>query len=108
MKSKTSSRQTKKAGVSLFEIAFTALPFVALIPNTFIAPPLGYEGLATQEFYFACAMVVFAGMGLVRFIRAAGATGAIELDREELLILAALAIFILWQVIFARLGADAL
>lgn len=99
MKSKT-KLQTKNASVSLFEIAFLALPFVALVPNTFIAPPLSYEGLATQEFVFACAMVIFVLIGLARILQSRRAKpGAHELDREELLMFAALAVFILWQVI---------
>jgi O-antigen ligase len=100
MKSKThppDKKADKKAGANLFEIAFLALPFLALIPNTFVVPPLSYEGLATQEFYFACASVVFAGLGLARLIRARRA--AIDIEREDLLMLATLALFTLWQVI---------
>src|SRR5262245_49647418 len=96
MKSKTHPPD-KKAGANLFEIAFIALPFLALIPNTFVVPPLSYEGLATQEFYFACAIVIFAGLGLARIIKARG--GAFEIGREDLLMLATLALFILWQVV---------
>ncbi|MGE0132816.1 MAG: O-antigen ligase family protein [Blastocatellales bacterium] len=96
MKSKTDPR-SKKTGVSLFEIAFMTLPFLALVPNTFIPPPLGYEGLATQEFVFACAIVVFAGLGLARMFRAQ--QGDLELSRENLFMLAALATFILWQAL---------
>ncbi len=96
MKSKTKPPD-KKAGANLFEIAFLALPFLALIPNTFVIPPLGYEGLATQEFYFACAGVAFAGMGVVKFIKARRA--AVEISREDLSIFATLVVFILWQVI---------
>jgi len=99
MKPKTNPR-TKKTGVSLFEIAFLALPFLALVPNTFISPPLGHEGLATQEFVFACAAVVFAGLGLARILKGwRERQGALELSREDLLMLATLAAFILWQVI---------
>ncbi|MGH9937287.1 MAG: O-antigen ligase family protein, partial [Blastocatellia bacterium] len=87
-------------GVSLFEIAFLALPFLALVPNTFIAPPLGHEGLATQEFVFACAAAAFAGLGLERILKGwRGRQGALELSRGDLLMLATLAVFILWQVI---------
>src|SRR5262245_60807738 len=96
MKSKTHPPD-KKAGANLFEIAFIALPFLALIPNTFVVPPLSYEGLATQEFYFACAIVIFAGLGLARIIKARGE--AFEIGREDLLMLATLALFILWQVV---------
>ncbi|HKQ74739.1 MAG TPA: O-antigen ligase family protein [Blastocatellia bacterium] len=87
----------KKAVANLFEIAFLALPFLALIPNTFVVPPLAYEGLATQEFYFACACALFAGLGLARLIKAGGS--ALEMSREDLWMLATLALFILWQVI---------
>src|SRR4029434_10946208 len=93
MKSKTQP-PVKKAGANLFEIAFLALPFLALIPNTFVVPPLSYEGLATQEFYFACAGVVFAALGLARFIKARRAE--LEIGREDLLMFRALALFILW------------
>jgi len=96
MKSK-SHPPDKKNGANLFEIAFLALPFLALIPNTFVVPPLSYEGLATQEFYFALAAVVFAGLGLQRIIKARRAS--LEISREDFLTLATLALFILWQVI---------
>jgi O-antigen ligase len=108
MKSKAIPR-SKKTGVSLFEIIFPVLPAIALIPNTFIAPPLGHEGLATQEFIFAMAIVIFAGIGLAQFLKSrrerqnAGAKNANEdtgeVNREELLAFAALAIFILWRLI---------
>jgi len=99
MKSKINPRN-KKAGVSLFEIAFLTLPFLALIPNTFITPPLSYEGLAVQEFVFACAAVVFAGLGLARILKGwREGQGALELSREDLFMLATLGAFILWQVI---------
>lgn len=96
MKPKANPR-SKKTGVSLFESAFPALPFLALVPNTFIPPPLGYEGLATQELVFACAVAIFAGLGLARIFRAQ--RGDLEISRERLFMLAALAAFILWQVI---------
>ena len=97
MKSKTRppDKPDKNAGANLFEIAFLALPFLSLIPNTFVVPPLGYEGLATQEFYFACAMAVFAGLGLWRIIKAR--RGALEIKRDDLLTLAMLALFILYR-----------
>src|SRR5262249_55556184 len=99
MKSKTHPRN-KKTGVSLFEIAFLALPFLALTPNTFVPPPLGHEGLATQEFIFAGSMVVFAGIGLARILKGGRArAGAIELSRDALLMLVTVAMFIFWQVI---------
>src|SRR5262245_64434093 len=96
MKSKTHPPD-KKTGAGLFEIAFLALPFLALIPNTFVVPPLSYEGLATQEFYFACASAVFAGLGLARFIKSWRST--LDIEREDLSMLATLVLFILWQVI---------
>src|SRR5262245_2741571 len=99
MKSKTRppDKPDNNAGANLFEIAFLALPFLSLIPNNFVPPPLGYEWLVRQEFYFAGAMAVFAGLGLWRIIKARGA--ALEIGREELLTLTTLALFILWQVI---------
>lgn len=96
MKSKPNPRN-KKTGVSLFEILVLALPFLALVPNNFIPPPLGYEGLATQEVVFAIASAIFAGFGLARIVRAQ--QGKLELSREDLFMLAALAAFILWQAI---------
>lgn len=91
------SETHKKTGVSLFEIALLAAPFLALVPNTFIPPPLGYGGLATQEFAFACAIVGFTGLGLARIFRAR--PGDLEISREKLFMLAALAAFILWQAL---------
>jgi O-antigen ligase len=96
-KARPPDKTDKNAGANLFEIAFLALPFLSLIPNTFVVPPLGYEGLATQEFYFACATAVFAGLGLWRIIKAR--RGALEIKREDLLPLATLALFILWQAL---------
>jgi O-antigen ligase len=96
MKSKT-IQQTKKSGISLFEFAFLALPFLAIIPNNFIPPPLSHVGLATQEVVFACAGLVFAGLGIVQIIRAR--QNRFELGREDLLMFTALTAFILWQVI---------
>jgi O-antigen ligase len=89
--------QTPKPHVSLFEYAFLALPFFALIPNTFVPPPLGHEGLATQEFVFACTAAVFAGLGLAQIFRAQ--PGLVKLSRENLLMFVALGVFILWQII---------
>jgi O-antigen ligase len=94
---KKTSPQPKKSGVGLFEIAFLALPFLALTPNTFIPPPLSHQGLATQEFVFACTAAVFAALGLVRIFRAQ--PGSFKLSREEWLMFVALAAFIAWQVV---------
>jgi O-antigen ligase len=96
MKSKTHQR-IEKPGVSLFELAFLALPFLALIPNTYVSPPLGHEGLATQELVFACTAALFAGLGLAQIFRAR--PPRFKLRREHLLMFAALAVFILWQTI---------
>ncbi|MGH9853203.1 MAG: hypothetical protein ACREBD_25470, partial [Blastocatellia bacterium] len=96
MKSKT-HQQIEKPGVSLFEFAFLALPFLALTPNNYVSPPLGHEGLATQEFVFACTATVFAGLGLAQIFRAR--PQRFKLSRENLLMFAALAVFILWQTI---------
>jgi O-antigen ligase len=96
MKSKAKPK-TKKPGVSLFEIVLLALPFLALIPNNFIPPLLGHVGLATQEFVFACAGLVFAGLGMVQIVQAG--QKQFEISREDWLMFAALSGFILWQAI---------
>ncbi len=96
MKSKT-KRQAKKPGIGLVEIAFLALPFLALTPNFYIPPTLGHQGLATNELVFACAAAVFAGLASARIFRAQ--ESRLKLRREDLLMVAALAAFILWQVI---------
>ena len=54
MKSKTKT-PPKAGGFRLLEIAFWALPLLALIPNFFVIPDLTYPGLATQEVIYSIA-----------------------------------------------------
>ncbi len=89
--------QPKSSGLNPFEIAFPALPFLALTPNFFAPPVLSYMGLATQELVFAIAATVFAALGLLQIARARA--GSYSLNRQELLIFIALSAFILWQLI---------
>jgi O-antigen ligase len=96
MKSKTSA-QTTAGSTGAFEIALLALPFLALTPNFFAIPDLSYQGLATQELVFAIVAVLFTGMGLMRIVRSKN--DPLPIDRELLLIFAALLIFILWQAV---------
>jgi O-antigen ligase len=96
MKPKTIA-QSKSGGVRLLEIAFLALPFLALIPNFFIIPDLTFPGLATQEVAFTLASAIFAALGLIQLARAE--KSLLQLARERVLLIASLLVFILWQVI---------
>lgn len=96
MKSKTNPHP-KADGIRLFEIAFLALPFLALIPNFFVIPDLTYPGLATQEIVFAVAAVAFAAIGLIELVRSPNKL--LSLLRQHALLFASLLIFILWQLI---------
>ncbi|HMV46640.1 MAG TPA: O-antigen ligase family protein [Blastocatellia bacterium] len=89
--------QPKSGGVRLLEIAFLALPFLALIPNFFIVPDLTYPGLATQEVVFAVVAAVFAALGLIELVRSQ--TNPLTLLREHALMFACLSAFILWQLV---------
>lgn len=89
--------QPKSGGVRLLEIAFLALPFLALIPNFFIVPDLTYPGLATQEIVFAVVAAVFAALGLIELVRSQ--TNPLMLLREHALMFACLSAFILWQLV---------
>ncbi|HNG34934.1 MAG TPA: hypothetical protein PK012_34985, partial [Blastocatellia bacterium] len=89
--------QPKSGGVRLLEIAFLALPFLALIPNFFIVPDLTYPGLATQEIVFAVVAAVFAALGLIELVRSQ--TNPLTLLREHALMFACLSAFILWQLV---------
>ncbi|MDX2043254.1 MAG: O-antigen ligase family protein [Acidobacteriota bacterium] len=95
---KSNAKQfTKPAGISLLEIAFLALPLLALIPNFFVVPSLNYPGLATQEVAFSFASAVFAALGLFALVRVSA--NSVQLSREQLLLVGSLALFILWQAI---------
>lgn len=96
MKSKTSPT-SKPGGVRLLEIAFLALPILALIPNFFIIPDLTFPGLATQEVAFTLASVIFAALGLIGLFRYS--ESVLRLSRRQLLLIGSLLVFILWQVI---------
>jgi O-antigen ligase len=96
MKPKTVS-QPKRSGIGLFELAFLALPFLALTPNFFAPPDLSYMGLATQELVFAIAASIFSVIGFWQIVRARAAS--LSMSRDQLLMFAALAVFILWQLI---------
>ncbi len=95
---KSNAKQpTKSAGISLLEIAFLALPLLALIPNFFVVPSLNYPGLATQEVAFPIASAVFAALGLFALVRTNA--NPLQLSREQLLLAGSLLLFILWQAI---------
>lgn len=81
----------------LLEISLLALPVLALTPNFFIPPPLSYQGMPTQEFVFACAAIVLAGLGLISLLRTPAAT--LALDRAELMMLLTLVLFIVGQAV---------
>jgi O-antigen ligase len=89
--------QKQSEGVSLLEIAFLALPLLALIPNFFVIPSLNYPGLATQEVAFALASAAFAALGLVALIRTNA--NPFKLSREQSLLAGSLLLFIVWQAI---------
>lgn len=97
MKKKTTIQpRVEKHRPGILEIALIGLPFVALIPNTFVPPALSMKGLATQELALAVytlgVVVIFAWETLRNreFI--------LTLDRETVLLLAVLALFIGWQL----------
>ncbi|MEO6726701.1 MAG: O-antigen ligase family protein [Blastocatellia bacterium] len=96
MKSKTSPL-SKPGSIRLLEVAFLALPLLALIPNFFIIPDLTFPGLATQEAVFTLAASIFAALGLIELVRAKGRV--LQLPRERVLLIVLLMVFILWQVI---------
>lgn len=75
---------------------FFALPLIALTPNFFLIPDLSYTGLATQEFVFALATVVFA---LACAVRVWQMPAWAELPRQDLWLFGPLVALILWQVL---------
>lgn len=96
MKSKTKT-QSQSEGISLLEIAFLALPLLALIPNFFVIPSLNYPGLATQEVAFALASAAFAVLALIALVRSNGNT--LKLSREQTILAGSLLLFIFWQAV---------
>lgn len=88
--------QKQSEGVSLLELAFLALPLLALIPNFFVIPSLNYPGLATQEVAFALASAAFAAIGLIALVRR---NANLSLSREQALLAASLLVFIAWQAV---------
>jgi O-antigen ligase len=95
---KSNAKQpTKSTGISLLEIAFLALPLLALIPNFFVIPSLNYPGLATQEVAFGVASAVIAALGLLALFRANA--DSIKLSREQMLLAVSLVLFIVWQAV---------
>lgn len=96
MKSKTKT-PPKAGGFRLLEIAFWALPLLALIPNFFVIPDLTYPGLATQEVIYSIAATVFAAIGLFELIRTK--TNPLNLPRQQVMLIGALLVFILWQLV---------
>src|SRR5262245_25894771 len=96
MKSRNSTLN-RATSISLFEIAFLGLPVLALTPNFFIIPDLTYQGLATQEVVFAVTAVLFAMAGMIKLARMR--MSPLKLDRNALVILIALSVYIVWQLI---------
>ncbi len=96
MKSKTTPKP-KSGGINLLEVAFLALPFLALVPNFFIIPDLTYPGLATQELVFSITSAIFALIGLIELLRLAD--GSFKLPRQQAIIFALLLAFIVWQAV---------
>lgn len=95
MKSK-SPRATPKAQLQPVELLFLALPLIALTPNFFIIPDLGFSGLATQEFVFGLAVVAFAAAGFAKALQLQAAT---QLTRQHVFLLAPISAFCLWQLL---------
>lgn len=89
--------QSKSGGVRLLEIAFLALPFLALIPNLFIIPDLTYPGLATQELVLPITAAVFAAIGLIELLRFQ--TGPLQIPGWQMALFVSLLVFIAWQLI---------
>ncbi|HZS07247.1 MAG TPA: O-antigen ligase family protein [Blastocatellia bacterium] len=91
------------ASVSLPEIVFPLIPFVALIPNFYLVPDLYYNGLPTQELCFAWMMVALTALGLIEVIRQRGAP---VVGRRDLLTLAPLVMLWLWAVALSFRSPD--
>ncbi len=95
MKSKQ-PRALQTAGFQPAELLFLFLPLIALTPNFFIIPDLGYPGLATQEFVFGLTVVAFAAAGLAKALQL---QAGLKLQRSQLFLLAPLLAFCLWQLL---------
>lgn len=96
MKSKNTPKP-QSGRFNLLEIAFLALPFLALIPNFFVIPDLTYPGLATQELVFSVTSAIFALIGLIELVRMPG--GLLKLSRRQVMLFALLLAFIIWQAV---------
>ncbi len=96
MKSKNTPKP-QSSRFNLLEVAFLALPFLALVPNFFIIPDLTFPGLATQEFVFSLMSSIFALIGLIELVRMPG--GLLKLSRRRTILFALLVAFIIWQAI---------
>ncbi len=89
-------RATQKAHFQPAELLFLLLPLIALTPNFFIIPDLGFPGLATQEFVFGLAVVAFAAAGLAGALQL---QTSLKLQRSQTLLLALLCAVCLWQLL---------
>jgi O-antigen ligase len=88
--------QTPAAATRVLEVLFLFLPFLALVPNFFIIPDLATAGLSTQEFVYALAATLFAGMGIVALLRA---PNTVKVSRFEMWLLGPLLLFLAWQAV---------
>lgn len=95
MKSKP-PRATQRAQFQPVELLFLFLPLIALTPNFFIIPDLGFSGLAMQELVFGFAVVAFAAAGLAKALQL---QSGVRLARQHLLLLTPLFAFCLWQLL---------
>ena len=94
------SRPAMAGGPGIVETGLLALPLVALIPNLFVPPALSMMGLATQELGFAIYALILGTMALWESFRASrSGSSRFELERPLLLMMAALGLFITWQLV---------
>ena len=94
MKSKAPRAANQPAWFQPAELLFLLLPLIALTPNFFPVPSLGFTGLATNEFVFALAVVAFAAAGLAKALHL---QNGLTVSRAQLLALAPILAFCLWQ-----------
>lgn len=90
------SRASQKTPFQMAELLYLFLPLIALTPNFFIVPDLGFTGLATQEFVFGLAVVAFAATGLAKALQL---QAGVKLKRSQVLLIAPLLLFCLWQLL---------
>ncbi len=83
-------------GVRPLAIALLSLPFVALTPNFFIVPDLQYQGLANQEVAIVWTASILLGLSIIILARS---KSKYSLDREQVLMLAPLALFLIWATV---------